>query len=111
MRFSKEIAQKEVERMAKLGFGKQKWVEFCEHFFDKGFEVHFFKSKSTRSKYVHICKGRREIKVRFSNHKPNKRAELLADCDFYVGITHTGVRTTKDAILFVEQQFNEPTKK
>ena len=41
--------------------------------------------------------------MRFSDHKPNREKELTGDCDFFVGRTNTGVRTTEDAKVFVFQ--------
>lgn len=84
----------------KMGFGKSKWISFCEEMLSLGFVVELYEARQTRSKYCTIMlpdnRGK-QFKVRFSDHKPIYRRELAGDCDFFVGKTNTGVRTTWDA--------------
>lgn len=94
-----------VKRHAEQGYSKAKWIEFCEIMLKAGFKVSLYEARKTFSKYVTVSDGRDEFKVRFSNHKPIKSRELHGDCDFFVGITHTGVRTTGDAIREIERAF------
>lgn len=90
------------------GFSKPKWIEFCEAMIDAGFSVSLYEARSTFSKYLTVrwVKGS-PYKVRFSNHKPNRGRELEGDCDFFVGVTHTGVRTTEMAIQAVLEHFGK----
>lgn len=105
---SKKLLEKRVNKAIALGYTtKSKWVEFCEHFMDRGFKIKLYEAKKTVSKYVTVTDGKREYKVRFSNHRPNKGRELNEDCDFFVGITHTGVRTTAMAIQATEMFFDD----
>lgn len=85
------------------GYGKAKWIEFCETLMADGFACYLYEARQTFSKYVTVSNGRVEVKVRFSNHRPIKDRELAGDCDFFVGITHTGTRTTTDALEFVRR--------
>lgn len=97
--------QQRYERSAKLGFQKQRWIEFCERLIADGFSLTLYEARRTASKYITVTKGGRSFKVRFSNHKPIKGRELAGDCDFFVGMTHTGTRTTHDALAAVAQHF------
>lgn len=85
------------------GYPVSKWITFCETLLDNGFQVYLYEAKETKSKYVTVKKHYKEYRVRFSDHKPNKIRELQGDCDFFVGITHTGVRTTADALVAVSK--------
>lgn len=80
----------------KLGYKKQKWVEFCERMLSEGYQVSLYEARKTVSKYVTVTDLKSDVsfKVRFSNHKPNKRREVDGDCDFFVGRTHLGISTT-----------------
>lgn len=90
----------------KAGYPLPKWISFCREMLDLGLNVKLYEAKSTVSKYVYLKRGKKEFKVRFSNHKPNKHKEKINDCDFFVGVTNTGVRTTDDAIKEVKRFFN-----
>jgi len=90
-----------MEILESKGYGKTKWIEFCEKMNENGFSCYLYEAKSTLSKYIAVKYGNKELKVRFSNHKPIKSRELNNDCDFFVGVTNTGVRTTEDAIEFI----------
>lgn len=89
------------------GYTVQKWILFCKRMIEKGFEVYLYEARKTFSKYVTIKKGGKSYKVRFSNHKPIKHRELSNDCDFFVGVTHTGVRTTRMAYFSTLDFFGE----
>lgn len=95
---TKTFLKDRINRAAKKGFGKAKWIEFCEICMDSGFVVRLYEARKTYSKYITIEKEGKAFKVRFSNHKPIEARELRGDCDFFVGITNTGVRTTDHAI-------------
>lgn len=90
----------------KNGYPKAKWIQFCEEMLSRGYSLTLYEARRTVSKYVTVHSGEKQFRVRFSNHKPIKHRELDGDCDFFVGITHTGVRTTDDAIEAVEEYFN-----
>jgi hypothetical protein len=62
--------------------------------------VFIHESRTTVSKYVYVSQERNgpQFKVRFSNHKPSFAKESAEDCDFFVGVTNTGVRTTEMAV-------------
>jgi hypothetical protein len=92
--------------MAK-GFKKQKWVEFCETLMTRGFELELYEARRTVSKYILVKRESKTFRVRFSNHKPISERELAGDCDFFVGITHTGTRTTADALKAVDTFFTQ----
>lgn len=90
------------------GFEKPKYIWFCEQLLLKGFDLDICEAITTRSKYVYVNRDGKQYKVRFSNHKPNKYKEkVIKDCDFFVGRTHTGVRTTHDALQAVYAFFNK----
>lgn len=95
------------ERCMKAGYPKQKWIVFCENLIEMGFSLRLYEARQTFSKYVTVIRGHKTFKVRFSNHKPIKDRELAGDCDFFVGITHTGTRTTDEALVAVQNYFNE----
>ena len=89
------------EYSAKLGFGKQKWVLFCEKMIEAGLTCSLYEARQTVSKYItvrHPDNFSRSFKVRFSNHKPIKHRETAGDCDFFVGYTHLGIQTTDQAV-------------
>jgi len=83
--------------LQRAGYNAPKYLLFCRDMLRFGLHVHLYEAKTTVSKYVTLSKGGKQFKVRFSNHKPNKGRELEGNCDFFVGYTHTGVRTTDDA--------------
>ena len=93
------------DRARSRGWDAPKWTLFVVRMLDEGFTVSVYEAITTRSKYVTVTKGQKSYKVRFSNHKPNKGQELGGDSDFYVGVTHTGVRTTDDAIKATLEHF------
>ena len=93
------------DRAVASGYEKQKWVTFCETLIARGFHLSIYEARKTVSKYITVSKSGRHFKVRFSNHKPIKGRELSGDCDFFVGWTHTGKRTTEDALVAVDEFF------
>jgi len=88
------------------GYVLPKWVQFCAIFaLDLGFNVEYYDSKSTVSKYVYVKKGRKKFKVRFSNHKPSLETESRKDSDFFVGVTNFEVTRTEDAVRAAKEFF------
>lgn len=87
---------------------KSKWIFFCEEMMRLGFSVELYEARQTKSKYCtvrHPDHRSKAYKVRFSDHKPIYQREMAGDCDFFVGHTHTGIRTTQDAINAVCNHF------
>lgn len=107
MTVTREFLERRTSRAEKSGYGKARWIEFCERMLAAGFEVSLYEARFTVSKYVTVSRDGRTFKVRFSNHKPIRSRELKRDCDFFVGITHTGVRTTDMAVEAVLRFFAE----
>lgn len=93
----------------KLGYGKQKWVEFCEVMLGNSYEVKLYEARKSVSKYITVTclKTKNSFKVRFSNHKPIKFKEKNGDCDFFVGRTNLGISTTDQAIEATLNFFKE----
>lgn len=90
-----------------IGFSTPKYVEFIEEMLKLGYKVKLHEAYETRSKYVTVYGGHDlEFKVRFSNHAPIRARELAGDCNFFVGVTHTGTRTTGMAISATKEYFN-----
>jgi hypothetical protein len=87
-------------RYHNAGYSTPKWLQFCSAMLEYGFTVHYYDAKTTVSKYVYVIneKNGEQVKVRFSNHKPNWRQEENNDSDFYVGISNKGVITTEKVI-------------
>lgn len=102
---TQDFLDKRTNWAAERGYSKAKWVAFSEVLLNAGFHVTLYEARKTLSKYLTISDGNSSFKVRFSNHRPNKGRELGGDCDFFVGVTHTGVRTTDDAIEAVARHF------
>lgn len=92
-------------RAAKSGFGKAKWIAFCEAMDARALEVSLYEARKTFSKYLTVSDGSREFKVRFSNHAPIKAREQAADCDFFVGVCNFTTTTTEQAISAVDAFF------
>jgi hypothetical protein len=87
----------------KNGYPVPKWIIFSEKMLELGFIVSLHKAKSTYSKYIYLNKGLKKYKVRFSNHRANRGAELSNDCDFYVGVGNRGVITTEYLIEHIKK--------
>lgn len=102
---TQSFLDKRIKDAAKRGYGKAKWIEFCEALLAAGFKLSLYEARRTFSKYITVSDGRESYKVRFSNHRPIKSRELQGDCDFFVGVTHTGVRTTDDALEAISEHF------
>lgn len=109
LELSLEDIQKMIAARRNSQWGVPKWLEFCEFFAARNVTVKVYNSLSTVSKYVSLKpqKGRKRItlKIRFSNHKPNRSRS--ADCDIVVGISHRGVITTEQAIAEACVRFRE----
>lgn len=82
-------------------YGKQKWIDFCEHLLNDGFMISLYEARETVSKYITVIHKGQSFKVRFSNHMPNRAREMNGDCDLFVGKTHNGIINSKTAILEV----------
>lgn len=90
-----------------MSYPLARWMLFCETMLNIGYKVSVKETPHTHSKYVKVHgPGDTDYLVRFSDHKPSRRRELNEDCDFFVGVTHTGTRTTAQAIRAVEACFN-----
>ena len=97
---------KQEMHLRRQGYSTPRWIEFSMTLLKEGYDVLLVAAKTTVSKYIYVRKGDKQFKVRFSNHKPNWRKEHEQDCDFFVGVTNTGVRTTKDALVAVREFFS-----
>jgi hypothetical protein len=103
-RVTVEFLQHRAKALEEKGYPKAKWIEFCERLMAHGYSMRLYEARQTFSKYITVmARNGRSVKIRFSNHKPIKARELANDCDFFVGITHTGTRTTADALAFVKE--------
>lgn len=98
MKINHDILRQRSDRAKKHKFPIPKWVLFCKAMLEAGYTLHMYEAKTTVSKYITVSRGAKQYRVRFSNHKPSRFREFAGDCDFFVGITHTGVRTWEDAI-------------
>jgi hypothetical protein len=85
------------------GYSAPKWLEFSRFMLGKNYKVFLYRAKSTVSKYVYVRNPRNkvQVKIRFSNHKPNYNKEIQNDSDFYVGVFNNGVVTTESVIPLV----------
>lgn len=82
-----------------MGYQKAKWIDFCEELLKRGYRVTLKEAMGMVSKYVTVHGINDDFyRVRFSNHKPNKKREEKGDCDFFVGVTHFGITNTGQAI-------------
>lgn len=107
---NEEITMGMLECKTTIGKPKQKWVQFCEYFLSRGYTLMLYEARRTVSKYItltHEDHPGKSYKVRFSNHKPNRYKEQTGDCDFFVGRTHFGVKTTRDAAIAARMHFND----
>lgn len=82
-------------RYARNQYPIPKWIIFTEQLLQWNWQIFLYRAKSTYSKYLYISKGKQTIKVRFSNHKPNKFNQVNNDSDYYVGISHSESLTTE----------------
>lgn len=98
LRVTQDFLDKRIKFLKQNSWPKSKWIYFCEEMMRLGFTVELYEARQTKSKYCTVKRDGKSYKVRFSDHKPIKQRELRNDCDFFVGVTHTGVRTTHDAI-------------
>jgi hypothetical protein len=105
IRVTADFLRERHEWNAARGYPKSKWIEFCETLLAAGFHLTLYEARQTLSKYITVSDGNQSFKVRFSNHRPIKHRELAGDCDFFVGVTHTGYRTTANAVEAVAAFF------
>ncbi|MDT6940782.1 hypothetical protein RI570_21330 [Brucella pseudogrignonensis] len=95
-----------IKDLADRGYGKTKWIGFCEDALDLGLSLRLYEAKHTVSKYITVSNDRgKEFKVRFSNHRPIKAREEANDCDFFVGVSNKNVTTTVQALQAVKSHF------
>jgi hypothetical protein len=96
-----KVTQEQIKNIKKTyvesEFPVPKFVLFIETALKFGYRVRLYDAQTTVSKYVTVYNKKKKFKVRFSNHKPNRQRELEGNCDFFVGRTHLGVTTTRDA--------------
>lgn len=86
------------ERYKNSRYSLPKWIRFCETMLNRGYKVSVYMAKTTFSKYVYVSDGKKTVKIRFSNHKPNYSNEMEKDSDFYVGVNNKVVTTTEQVI-------------
>lgn len=94
---SPDYVERKEAQYASLPYPLPKYVQFIKRALGAGLRVRLYDCPSTVSKYVTIIHHGKRFKIRFSNHKPIFSREMKGDCDFFVGVTHTGVKTTDDA--------------
>lgn len=73
----------------------------------RDYVVFLYEAKKTNSKYLTVTYGNKKFTVRFSDHRPIRHRELAGDCDFFVGVTNTGVRDIVDAIEACLRYFDD----
>lgn len=88
-----------------------KWIEFCRAMLAYNYVVSLYEARQTYSKYITVTSRGQSFKVRFSDHRPIYEKEMNGDCDFFVGVTNTGVRTTEDAIQATLEHFRKVNRK
>lgn len=114
MRVTQEFLDERVRIAEENGWGKAKWIEFCEKMMADGYYLKLYEARKTVSKYITVINPEdsgHKFKVRFSNHRPIKHREVSGDCDFFVGVTNLGVTTTDDAIKATLDYFSIPKEK
>lgn len=110
-RINQDFLDNRVAQAEAKGFGKAKWIEFCEAMMAEGYYLKLYEARKTVSKYITVIKPddpSHRYKVRFSNHRPIKHREVSGDCDFFVDVTNLGVTTTEQAIKATLTFFNQP---
>lgn len=113
-RINQDFLDQRVSQAEAKGYGKAKWIEFCEKMMAEGYYLKLYEARKTVSKYITVIKPddpSHKFKVRFSNHRPIKHREVSGDCDFFVGVTNLGVTTTEMAIEATLQFFTQPKEK
>lgn len=108
------VLLKDVENIEKwygsMELPPPKYAVFMRKALEAGYSVKLRSYQETRSKYVTVFSGSKRYKVRFSNHKPNKKLELEGACNYFVGVTNTGARTTDNAWEDMQQYFQGAEK-
>lgn len=113
-RINQDFLDQRVAQAEAKGFGKAKWIGFCETMMAEGYYLKLYEARKTVSKYITVIKPddpSHKFKVRFSNHRPIKHREVSGDCDFFVGVTNLGVTTTEQAIEATLTFFKQPKEK
>jgi len=92
---SLELLRSYKRKAEQRDYGVPKWLQFALHFAEqygvkRDVKVSLYSARKTYSKYVTISANGENVKVRFSNHKPNFEKELNNDCDYFVGPRHNG---------------------
>lgn len=100
------ITSEYLESRTYIKYPKAKWIIFCEALLDKGFTLSLYEARETNSKYIHIYKGKKYFKVRFSDHRPPYSKVITKDCDLFVGVSLMGVIRTEQALEEVEKFFS-----
>ena len=103
---NKEYLNTRENNIIKAGYNSPKWINYCRSILDRGLRIKMCESKSTVSKYIYSSNGKKVFKVRFSNHKPNRKKQFEKDCDFFVGVSNGLVTKTEDAIKATVEFFN-----
>ncbi|NEZ65552.1 hypothetical protein D0962_22810 [Leptolyngbyaceae cyanobacterium CCMR0082] len=106
-RQAEPIALEDIQAMARYalsrGHSHSKWAVYCGAMLRLGLSVSVYKALTTKSKYIYVSNGRKEYKVRFSDHRPNRQRS--DDCDFIVGRSHLGSSSTRAAIEATKEYF------
>lgn len=67
--------------------------------YDKqGVTLKLYDAKTTFSKYLHVSRNGKTLKVRFSNHMPAGQKVFVNDSDYYVGVSQRGIIRTDQVI-------------
>ena len=89
-------------------YEKPKYIQFIEYYESKGFKVELHKAVTTFSKYIFLEKNNKKVKVRFSNHSPNKLKESNLDSDFYVGkVNFNKWKTAREVAIEINKIYKE----
>lgn len=105
-RFNLGDIERREASLQRSGFQPSKYLGFCRTLIGEGFSLRLYEARETASKYVTVEKDGKSFKVRFSNHRPLQHREARGDCDFFVGVNHTSVTTTNDALEAVRKFFS-----
>ncbi|WP_435018471.1 hypothetical protein TA3x_000445 [Tundrisphaera sp. TA3] len=100
------LLAKRSKRSILAGFGKARWIIFCEVMMAEGYTLTLYEARRTVSKYITVGRpGHAPFRVRFSDHKPISARESAGDCDFFVGVTNLATTTTGQAIAAARKHF------
>lgn len=102
---TREFLRERLCRAVAQGYGKAKWISFCQALMRRGLTIHLYEARKTCSKYLTVSQGDESFKVRFSNHAPILAKELEGDCDFFVGVTNLRTTTALNALSATLKHF------